>query len=66
MSDWRDDEPTIVFETNEAAIEQSVDARSQKQAVFPVEPLFVRRVPPRLAVACNQVNRILDASDSAF
>ena len=65
MSDRGDDELAVVFEANEASIEQMIDARRQQQAIFAVEPLLVGRVPPRLAMAGDQVDRIFDAGDTA-
>ena len=65
MSDRGNDEPAVVFEADEAAIEQMVDARRQQQSVLAVQSLLVGRVAPRLAMARDQMNRIFDAGDPA-
>ena len=65
MRNRRDDEPAVVFEANEAAIEEMIDARRQKQSILAVQSFFVGRVPPRLAVARDQVHGIFDARDAA-
>ena len=54
-----------MFEADKTAIEQVVDARREKKAVLPVEPLFVRRVPPRLAMAGDQVGWVVNLGDAA-
>jgi hypothetical protein len=42
-----------------------VDAWCEQQTVFPIESLFVRTIPPRPAMASNQMSWILDKSDPA-
>lgn len=65
VGDRGDYKPSVVFEANEPAIEEMIDARCKKQSVFAVEPLFIGRVPPRLAVTGYQVHGIFDAGDAA-
>ena len=65
MSHGRNDEPARVLEADKPAIEQVVNARRKKKAVLPVEPLFIRRIPPRLAMAGNQVGRVVNPGDAA-
>src|SRR5215472_11875945 len=42
-----------------------IDAGCQEQAVFSVQTLFVGRITPGLAVACQEMIYIVHASDSA-
>src|SRR5262249_7433526 len=53
----RDDQDARVLEADEAAVEQVVDGGRQQQSVFAVQPLLVRAVAPRLAVAGDKVLR---------
>jgi hypothetical protein len=55
MSDRGDYELPAVLEANEAAIEEMIDARCQKQSVLAIEPLLVCRVTPRFAVTSYEV-----------
>ena len=41
MSHGRYDQSARVFEADEPAIKQVINARREKKAVLPVEPLFV-------------------------
>ena len=54
-----------ILETDEAPIEQMVDAGCLQPSILPIEPLFVGRIAPGLAVARNEVNRVFDTRDSA-
>jgi hypothetical protein len=65
VGDRRDYEVSVVFEANEPAIEEMINARRQEQAILAVKSLLVARVPPRLAVTCHQVHWIVDAGDTA-
>ena len=47
------------------AIEEMVDARRQKQAVLPVQPRLICRVPPRFTVTGYQVHGIFNARNAA-
>jgi hypothetical protein len=51
MGDGRNDEPSIVFETDESTVKEVVNTRRQEQPVLTIQSLFVRRIPPRLAMA---------------
>lgn len=51
----------IIVESNKPPIKEVIDTRRQEQSVLAVEPFFVRRVTPRLAVACDEVDRVIDA-----
>jgi hypothetical protein len=62
----RHDEVAGILEADEAPVEQVVDAGRQQQSVLPIEPLIVRRVPPRFAVAGHKVNWVLDSCDPAL
>ena len=65
MRDRRDDEPTIVFEADEPAIKQMIDTRREQQPVLAIEPFFVRRVAPWLAVARHQMNGVFYTGNTA-
>ena len=65
MSHGRNDEPTDVLEADKSAIEQVVDARREKKTVLPVEPLSICRVPPGLAMAGDQVCRVVNLGNAA-
>jgi hypothetical protein len=54
-----DDQDSRIFKTDKAAIKEMVDCRSQQQPIFAVEPLFIARVPPGLAMASSQMGRFL-------
>ena len=51
----RDDEFTRALEADKSRVEQVIDAWHQQQSILPIEPFVVRRIPPGLAVACNEV-----------
>jgi hypothetical protein len=65
MGNRRDYELTIVLEADKPAIEEVINARRQKQAILAVQPLFVGRVSPWLAVTSDQMDGIFDACDAA-
>jgi hypothetical protein len=50
MGDGRNDEPSIVFETDESTVKEVVNTRRQEQPVLTIQSLFVSRNP---AKACN-------------
>src|ERR1700693_585315 len=64
VGDWRDNQLSGVLEANASAIKQVVDRRRQQKAVFPIEAFLIARIAPRLAVASDQVNRVIDAGHS--
>ena len=41
VGDWRYDETPHVFETNEPAIEEMIDAWRQQKTIFTIEAFFV-------------------------
>ena len=51
MRNWRNDQPSVVFKANEAAIEQVIDARRQQQSVLAVQAFLIGCAAPRLAMA---------------
>jgi hypothetical protein len=60
MGHRRNDEPSTVFETDESTVEEVVNARRQEQPVLAVKALFVRGIPPGLAMARDEMNRVLN------
>jgi len=50
MSHGRNDEPSVVFETDESTVKEVVNARRHEQSVLAVKALFVRGIPPGLAM----------------
>lgn len=54
VSHWRYEQPAVAFEADKSAIKKMINARSQQEAVLPVEALFIRAIPPGLAMACPQ------------
>ena len=68
MSNRRYDELSINFEANKSTIEKIIDSWREEETVLTVQPLLVGSIPPRLAMACRQMCRVLDAgySTSAF
>ncbi len=61
----RNQERPAPLETDEASVEQMVDAGHQQKPILAVEALFIGVVPPRFTVARPQVFRVADAGDSA-
>ena len=51
MGHGRNDEPSVVFETDESTIKEVVNARRQEQPILAVKALFVRGIPPGLTMA---------------
>ena len=65
MSNRRDYKLSAILEADEPTIEEMINARRQKEAILAVQPLFVGRVSPWLAVTGYQVHGIFDARDAA-
>ena len=65
VSDRGDDQISGIFESDEPAVEQVVNARCQQQAILTIQSLFVGRVAPGLAVAGEKVTDIIDPRDAA-
>ena len=65
MSHRRNDQRAGVFKADESAVEQMIDRRREKKPVLAIQSLFVRGVPPRFAVAGDQVYRVGDSRNSA-
>jgi hypothetical protein len=61
----RDDEPTVVLKADKAAVEKVVDGRREQKTILAVQPLLIRRVAPRLAMAGDEMDRVLDPRDTA-
>lgn len=66
MGHRRDYQPATIFEPNKAPVEQVIDAGGQQQPVFAIQSLYVGGIPPGLAMARNQVDRVLDARYSTL
>ena len=64
MRDGRNNQHAGIFKADESTIKQLIDARRQEQPVFTVEPLLVARIPPGLAVAGDEVGRMIYLRDS--
>jgi hypothetical protein len=56
----------VVFAVDEAAIEQMIDARRQKQSVVAVKSFLIGRVAARLTMARGQMNGIFDIRDPVW
>ena len=65
MGHRRHQQPPVVPERDEPAIEEMIDRRREQQPVLAVEPLGVVAVAPRLAVAGAQVLGAVDPGDAA-
>ena len=64
VGDRRDDQLPIVFEPDKAPVKQVVNRRREQQPVLAVQPLLVRRVASRFAVARDQVHKVRHAGNS--
>lgn len=65
MRDRRNQQLPVALECDEALVEQVVDRGRQQQAVLAIQPFFIGRIAPRLAVAGDQMLGSLDFRDSA-
>ena len=65
MSNRKNNQPTVVFKADEAAIEQVIDARRQQQSILAVQTFLISRVAPWLTMARDEMNGIFHPSDPA-
>src|ERR1700730_642047 len=61
----RNNQPPVVFESDESTIEQVIDARRQQQSVLAVQSFLIGCVAPRLTMARDQMNGIIYTCDPA-
>ena len=61
MRHRRNQNVTIVFEANEPAIKQVVDAGRQKQTILAIQALVIAGVTPRFAMTRPQVLNAIDS-----
>ena len=60
MGDGRNDEPSIVLEADEATVKEVVYTRGQEEPVLAIQSLLIRGITPGLAMARDEMNRVLN------
>ena len=66
MRDRGDDQRALILKADEGTVKEVINTWREQETVFPVQPLFVIQVSPRLAMARNQMNQIVNAGDPAL